>query len=102
MIYKFKDHTTGTTFEGVDFQLVVNKSVKDITGCLIQMYIVGTVFTVASGHLSLTDAVKGKFRFNRKKIDLPAGVHYYYIKFTFSNGDVKIYLRGNWRIRSHG
>lgn len=99
--YNFPDCGTGETFEGVDFQIIVNGTPKNLTDAVINMTIIAgdiVVFSTTTGELVITDAVSSKFRVKKTKITLPPGLHEYKIKFIFPNGDTKTYIKGAWNI----
>ena len=98
-IYNFKDHNSGTTFNGVDFALIINNKRKNITGALIELIFTGKTYSTSNAEITITDAVNGKFRFNKQIITLPVGRNKYKMRFTFSDGTVKIYMEGQWRIQ---
>lgn len=99
MIYNFKDHKTGTTFNGVDFALTINGRRKSIAGALIEFIFDTKTFSTTNGGVSITDAINGKFRFNKQIITLSIGRHKYNMKITFPDGTIKIYMEGQWRIQ---
>jgi hypothetical protein len=96
--YNFKDTKSGVTFPGVQFQLIINRVAKDITGAVITMVVGGTKFSTDNGGILITDALTGKFQFKKQVINLTKGVYPYEIIIVFANGDIKTYLEGNWRI----
>jgi hypothetical protein len=98
MTYTFPPHKTGTTFNGVDFQLVINGTAKDLTGAVINMEIGGEVFSTATGELVVINAQDGKFQFKEQRINLPPFRYNYEIDFLFTGGIKKTYLTGTWKI----
>lgn len=91
---------SGDTYEGVEFTLTVNGSAKNLTSAAIVMTIntQGTLTTEDSGGLTITDAGNGVFTVDQQVISYEAGNHNYKIVFTFSDGSVKNYIDGTWRI----
>ena len=59
----------------------------------------GKTYSTSNAEITITDAVNGKFRFNKQIITLPVGRNKYKMRFTFSDGTVKIYMEGQWRIQ---
>jgi hypothetical protein len=98
MTYTFPDHPTGTTFNGVAFQLLINSVAKSLSGAVITMRIGNTIFSTDTGELVITDAANGRFQLARQIINLPVRNYPYRFTFLFSNGDIKEYLTGTWKI----
>jgi hypothetical protein len=96
--YNFPDHKRGTTFNGVQFELIVNGVAKDLTNCIISMSITGKIFSNTTGEIVFSDAVNGKFQFKPQVVNLSPKTHSYQVKFIFPDGKSKIYLKGNWKI----
>jgi hypothetical protein len=100
-IYNFKKHQSGSTFEKVEFILEVNKQRKSLVGASILMtltYLTNT-YTFSNGDgFTITNAEQGEFCFDKQLISLPAANYQHTIVFTFADGSVKQYLKGNWRI----
>ena len=89
------------TWVGQEFILYVNGIIKDLTGAAIVLTLdTGDTLTLADGEITITDATAGKFRIGSQVITFTAGVHKYEIKFTFSDGEVKTYIKGHWTITS--
>ena len=98
--YDFPDHERGTTFEGVQFELIVNGVVKSLVGAVINMDIADKVFSTITGELLVTDAAGGKFQFKKQIVSISPKNHPYEITFTFSDGSIKTYIEGYWKIHS--
>jgi hypothetical protein len=96
--YNFPDHKNGDTFGGVQFELLVNSEAKDLTGASIVMSINDTTYTTDGGEIVITDASAGKFQFAEQIVSLAAGNYPYEIVITFSDGSIKTYIEGYWRI----
>jgi hypothetical protein len=96
--YNFPDHKRGTTFNGVQFELIINGVAKNLTGTVINMNIAGKVFSNTTGEIVFSDITNGKFQFKAQVINLSPKTHNYSIKFIFPDGKSKIYLKGNWKI----
>ena len=91
----------GDTFSGYQFTLEVNGAAKDLTDAIIVLTLdkgFGSLSTVDSGGLTITDATNGIFTIDEQIINFAARTHNYEITFTFSDGDVKTYIEGTWQI----
>jgi len=89
----------GDTWEGQEFTLYVNGELKDLTDASIVLTLdTGDTLTSAGGDITITDAANGVFQIDEQTIDFVEGVHSYEIKFTFSDGDIKTYIKGDWEI----
>lgn len=55
------------------------------------------VLSTGSG-LAITNAVGGQFEVSKQTITLTPGKYQYTIKITYANGDIKSYIKGDWRI----
>lgn len=98
-IYNFKRHQSGSTFERVEFRLRVQQREKDLTGAAIVMTLEGTSYSYYVGHgITIDDAQKGIFSFDRQIIALPVGIYFHNITITFADGSVKKYIKGTWQI----
>jgi hypothetical protein len=102
--FNFPDHVKGDTFDGVLFTVKVNTVALDLTSAHIDMDlrleplgIVAKTFSEGAG-ITITDASNGKFRIDSQIIDISAGLYYYDIEITLSNGVVKTYVGGRWKI----
>ena len=96
--YNMPAHRSGDTFEGVQFDVVVNGTPANLTGATITMSFTktSTLFT-SPGHIEIS-ATPGRFIFKRQVIIMPLGLHEYRIKILFADGTSKTYIRGQWRI----
>jgi len=105
-IYNFHDHLKGDTFEGTTFTISVNGVPLPLTSALIKMSLKPNKSTLKSvldlsttnGRLLIIDAINGKFQVVPQIIDIPAALYYYDIQITLSNGKVKTYIEGQWKI----
>lgn len=98
-IYNFPDHKRGTTFGGLQFELLINGVAKSLVGATINMKITkGTIFSTTTGELVITDAAGGKFQVREQVINLSPKVHSYELEFVFGDGKRKTYVKGTWRI----
>ena len=91
----------GDTFSGYQITLTVNDVAKDLTDAVIVLTLkngFGSLTTVDSGGLTITDATNGIFTIDEQVIDFVAKTHKYEITFTFSDGSVKTYIEGTWEI----
>ena len=98
MTYNFPDHERGDTFKGVGFELIVNGVAKSLAGATIIMTIAGKEYSTTNGSLVVTDAPSGKFEFKEQIVSMSPKTHYYEIVFYFSDGSVKTYIEGTWKI----
>ena len=106
MEYNFKKHKTGDTFNGVDFELLINGLPKDLTGATIKMQLkkdknspaVLTLSSTVPEQINITDALSGLFSIVNQVISVPEGNYIYDIQFTFADGTVKTYISGGWPI----
>mgnify|MGYP007070986917 CR=1 FL=1 len=108
MNYNFPDHITGDTFQGVQFEILVNELPLDITGSTISMVCrptmlragqtQHTVFNFDSNSFEILDGAAGKFTFKKQVVSLAENVYKYSIKITLSNNDVHTYISGSWTI----
>ena len=109
--YDFPDHVRGDTMEKVTFTVTVNASPLDLTSAIIKMDLrkasdrevndgdlLKQFTTVASGGITITDAVNGVFEVDEQVVDVIPGTHDYDIEFALSGGEVKTYISGNWTI----
>lgn len=103
-IYNFPDHVNNDTFNGVQFEVLVNAVAVDLTDADIKMQLRdGTCrlveeFSVDNGKLELTDPINGIFTFKKQIISLVPIKYTYDIEIIFSNGDVKTWIKGEWKI----
>jgi hypothetical protein len=102
--YNFKDHVSGDTFNGVEFEMLNNDVAINLTNCAIKIQIKpenkgASVLTknVGSG-ITITGPSLGVFRLDSFVCSLPAGYYDYDIQFTFPSGVIKTYISGKWRI----
>ena len=98
MKYDFPTHEKGDTFNGVQFELMINGVEKDLTDVIINMTVNKKVFSTVTGELLITDALLGKFQFKKQIVTMPPKNYNYEIVFIFPNGDVKTYIEGTWKI----
>lgn len=107
MNYNLPNHISGDTFNGVDFQVLVNGLPQDLTGFTIRMEvkpgkIANASLTLTSTNnqgIEITNAAEGRFRIMEQKIDLNPQRYFYDIQFT--QGDyVKTWIMGQWVINS--
>jgi hypothetical protein len=96
--YNFPDHKSGDTFGGVQFELLVNGSAKNLVGASIVMEIGDTTFSTDGGEIVISDGAAGKFQFASQIVRLEPAGYSYEIIITFSDKSVKTYIDGFWRI----
>lgn len=105
-IYNFHDHLKGDTFEGTTFTISVNGIPLSLIGSFIKMSLKTNKSTIKSdldlsttnGRLLIIDGINGKFQVVPQIIDIPAALYYYDIQIILSNGKVKTYIEGQWKI----
>jgi len=104
MNYNFPTHTSGDTFDGVQFEMVLNEAPMDLTGVAIKLEIKKrntskALVTKTNGSgITITDAAAGEFRINAFDVDLEPGVYEYDVQLTFASGSKKTYIKGLWTI----
>lgn len=98
-IYNFPDHTNNDTFNGVSFEVLLNNVAVDLTDADIKMQVRDSnCKLVAEYKLEITDATAGKFSFKKQIISLTPSKYSYDIQITFANGDIKTWIKGEWKI----
>ena len=91
----------GDTFSGWERILEVNDVAKDLTGATIVLTLSdggGSLTSVDSGGISITGDTSGKFTIDEQVITFIPRTYHYEIKFTFSDGSIKTYIEGTWKI----
>jgi hypothetical protein len=99
-------HIKGDTFEEVNFAMILNSAVLNLTGCTLRMQLRkeygGVIFlsltSVASAGITITNASGGLFKINRQIINIDAGNYIYDIELIKADGTVKTYINGNFVI----
>jgi hypothetical protein len=100
------EHIKGDTFEEVNFAMILNSAVLNLTGCTLKMQLRkeygGVIFlsltSVASAGITITNASGGLFKINRQIINIEAGNYIYDIELIKADGTVKTYISGNFVI----
>jgi hypothetical protein len=115
MTYNFPDHENGNTFNGVQFELLVNSVAKSIVGGSIAMTCItpvgAKVFSSDTGEIEIgSGASGGIFSFIKQVVTftpvksayppytLESYTYPYEITITFADGDIKTYIEGTWKI----
>lgn len=102
--YNIPDILKGDTYEGVEFEVIVNSVAKNLTNTVIRCMfrresktgaIQKTIFN-GSG-ITKTDAVNGIFEIDSFTVDFPVGKYYYDIQFNDA-GVIKTYVGGYWNV----
>lgn len=95
----------GDTWSGLDFELKVNGSPKNLTGAEIKIQFRrglanGSVQKeISNGDgVTITDSVNGLFSIDPFVVDFPVGSYRYDIQFTFSPTEIKTYVEGIFRV----
>jgi len=99
-------HIKGDTFEAVNFAMILNSVVLNLTGCTLRMQLRkeygGVIFlsltSVASAGITITNAATGLFKINRQIINIDAANYIYDIELIKADGIVKTYISGNFSI----
>jgi hypothetical protein len=99
-------HIKGDTFEAVNFAMILNSVVLNLTGCTLRMQLRkeygGVIFlsltSVASAGITITNASGGLFKINRQIINIDAANYIYDIELIKADGTVKTYISGNFSI----
>jgi hypothetical protein len=99
-------HIKGDTFEEVNFAMILNSVVLNLTGCTLRMQLRkeygGVIFlsltSVASAGITITNASGGLFKINRQIINIDANNYIYDIELIKADGTVKTYISGNFVI----
>ena len=99
-------HIKGDSFELVNFQMLVNSVVLNLTGCTLRMQLRkeygGVIFlsltSVASAGITITNAATGSFRINKQIINIDAFNYIYDIELIKADGTIKTYISGNFSI----
>jgi hypothetical protein len=105
MSYNFT-HINGDTFEAVNFALVKNNVVVNLTGAVIKMQlrtecgglIALSLTSVASAGITITNAAGGLFRINKQIINIASGNYLYDLEIVFADTTVKTWLSGEFLI----
>ena len=102
--YNFPDSLKGDTFDGMEFEILINSVAKNLTNTIIKIMFrretkTGTIQkTIVSGSgITKTDAVNGIFEIDTFTVDFPAGTYWYDIQFNDS-GVINTYVGGYWNI----
>jgi hypothetical protein len=97
--YKFPDHKSGDTFQGVAFTISVNGTPPSLVGATINMKVGDKTYSnTGRGEIEVTDALNCKFQLKEQRIILPPKTYDVAITILFADGKVKTYIRGTWRI----
>lgn len=105
MSYNFT-HIKGDTFEAVNFALVKNSVVVNLTGATIRMQlrsecgglIALSLTSVANAGITITNAAGGLFRINKQIINIASGNYLYDLEILFADNTVKTWLSGEFLI----
>jgi hypothetical protein len=99
-------HIKGDTFEAVNFAMILNSTVLNLTGCTLRMQLRkeygGVIFlsltSVASAGITITNAAGGLFKINRQIINIDAYNYIYDIELIKADGTIKTYISGNFYV----
>ena len=104
--YNFPNHIDYDAFNGVQFELKNGVNPIVLTGVSILCEFrkkqengsVSLSLSVGNG-ITIDDAINGIFSLDTvNSLNLTKGIHYYTIKFTFANGVVKTYIKGEMTV----
>jgi hypothetical protein len=95
-IYNFKDHIVGDTFNGIQFNIKINNVAADVSSGQIVFKNDG-VLKSPSFSISLT-VVSGGLKMEPQSIAWTPGIYSYKVLVTLSNGYIKTYVKGKFRI----
>lgn len=105
--YKINDQYKGDTFNGVTFTLKegAEKTPIDLTGATILSQfrtkevtgVIQQTFSIGSG-ITVTNATGGVFKIDSFILDWNTGTFFYDIQITFSNGDIRTYVKGTLNV----
>ena len=103
--YNFNNHTTGDTFNGVQFEVLVNAVALDLTGSTIVMKLrqnnnvnVYYELSTTGGQLTLSAPLLGKFQVNQQIINFAPAKYNYSIELHLASGNTYTYIQGSWTI----
>lgn len=99
-------HIKGDTFEAVNFEMLVNSVVLNLTGCTLRMQLRkeygGIVYlsltSVASAGITITTPLSGLFKINKQIINIESANYIYDIELIKSDGTIKTYISGNFYV----
>lgn len=101
----FKDVFRGDSFGEKDITMLNGTTPIDLTGVLIKCQFrlgskIGTVAKEVSetNGIIIYDPTNGKFKFEDFIVDWTAGTYFYDVQFTFTNGKVKTYIEGFFKV----
>jgi len=100
-------HIKGDTFEAVNFAVIKNSVVLNLTGAVIKMQLkkecggvpILSFTSVASAGLTITNAASGLFKINKQIINIAEYNYLYDIEITFVDGTVKTWVEGNFVVK---
>ena len=102
LTYKMDNRVKGDTFRSINFTGTQGGTPLDLTGAAIKIEFRYSCTTgsivynaeVGSG-VTITDAAGGMFSLDEfTPITWEIGTYYYDVRITFSNGDIKTYIKG--------
>ena len=106
MNYNFPDHINHDTFEGVSFTVLVNTVALNLTGASIRMMLRSQkladtavlTLSTADEKIIITNTAAGIFQVKKQIITVAPATYFYDIEITLSDGTVKTYVEGTWKI----
>jgi hypothetical protein len=100
-------HKKGDTFDAVPMEVKKNNVPMDLTGAVIKMQLrksfndieaALTLTSVDNSGLTITNATAGQFKINAQIIDIPVFNYVYDIQFTFPDGTIDTFVKGNFNV----
>jgi hypothetical protein len=107
VVKRLNDRIKNDTFESVEFEYNDNVgNPMDLTGVTVKVqfrnsskkgHVVKSIDTTSG--ITMTDAVNGKFEIDKfTPVDFEVGNYYYDVETTFTNGDIKTYVGGTFKV----
>ena len=92
------------TYNGCEFEVIVNDVPLDLTGASIRMQVRKTrsqapviSIELASG-LTIVNAIAGEFQIDKQVFSAPPTTYIYDIEITLADGTIKSYIKGNFKV----
>ena len=103
--YNFPSHIKGDTFLEQPFIYKLNGIAIDLTGGAFKMmlkrsprYSVAALTLSDGAGITITNAASGEWKIDEQIIDIKEGTYYYDVQFTYSDGQVSTYLKGEFEV----
>lgn len=100
-IFNFPPHKKGDTVENINFDVLINNDIPPYSITLVKVELrredkIWKRYT--SNDDSITLYPPNNFVIESHILDIPAGEYDYDIEITYSDGSVKTYIKGVWKI----